>query len=102
MRAIKVETHYAGSRMVIWLGRDFYIDVRYDVRTQGVKDHAEVVRNGQGIHHRTIGTIPGRHACPAYQVVKLIRDTLRGELRETDWKNPQPPLYANEVKGVHQ
>ena len=43
---MKVETHIAGSDVVVWLGRDHYIDARRDVRRPHVR-YIELVRNGR-------------------------------------------------------
>lgn len=42
---MKVETHIGGSDVVVWLGRDHYIDARRDVRKPDFR-LIEVVRNG--------------------------------------------------------
>ena len=68
---LRVETHYAGSRCVVWRNREHYVDVRKDTRSDRY-EVAECVRYGQ-VYRRV--HIDMAHDAPN-QLLQLIREEL--------------------------
>lgn len=69
--SLRVETHYSGSRCVVWKHREHYIDVRQDYRSTRYET-AECVRNGQ-VYRRA--AIDLANDAPQ-QLVQLIKEEL--------------------------
>jgi len=68
---VRVDTSIGGSRLVVFLGGESYIDVRKDVRRDRC-EVAEVVRNGHVIHYEPL---QARYAPET--IIKLIKQFSR-------------------------
>ena len=70
---LRVETHYSGSRCVIWRTQEHYIDVQANRSLSGKQDIAECVRNGHV--YKRVGLSPDP-AIAAEEVIQLMRKEL--------------------------
>lgn len=73
--SLRVDTHYSGSRCVIWRNKEHYIDVIKNVGPNQNQDRAECVRRGQVYKRLWLHTDP---AIASVELIQLMRQELMG------------------------